>query len=161
MRRDASTGQIGQVSAQDIQNDALYLATVGIGTPPQNLNLDFDTGSADLWVWSDQLPSNLVSQGRQAGHNIFNASQSSTWKDLPGSTWQIQYGDGSTASGNVGTDVLDVGGLTIQNQAIERASQLSAQFQQGSGDGLLGLAFGSINTVQPTPVKTPVENMIS
>ena len=25
----------------------------------------------------------------------------------------------------------------------------------------MGLAFGSINTVQPKPVKTPVENMIS
>jgi hypothetical protein len=25
----------------------------------------------------------------------------------------------------------------------------------------LGLAFGSINTVKPTPVKTPVENMIA
>lgn len=38
---------------------------------------------------------------------------------------------------------------------------LSQQFQQGIGDGLLGLAFGSINTVSPHPVATPVENMIS
>ena len=38
---------------------------------------------------------------------------------------------------------------------------LSQQFQQGIGDGLLGLAFGRINTVSPTPVATPVENMIS
>lgn len=38
---------------------------------------------------------------------------------------------------------------------------MSAQFEQGAGDGLLGLAWGSINTVTPTPVATPVENMIS
>jgi hypothetical protein len=38
---------------------------------------------------------------------------------------------------------------------------MSAQFIQGAGDGLLGLAWGSINTVQPTPVQTPVENMIT
>jgi hypothetical protein len=38
---------------------------------------------------------------------------------------------------------------------------MSDQFIQGAGDGLLGLAWGSINTVQPTPVQTPVENMIT
>ena len=49
----------------------------------------------------------------------------------------------------------------IQNQSIELAKTLSAQFQEDSSDGLLGLAFGSINTVTPNQVATPVENMIS
>jgi hypothetical protein len=56
---------------------------------------------------------------------------------------------------------VSLGGLVINNQAIELASNLSDQFLQSTGDGLLGLAFGTINTVQPTPVKTPVENLIS
>ena len=56
---------------------------------------------------------------------------------------------------------MTVGGLTIEKQAIELATTLSTQFQEGVGDGLLGLAFGSINTVTPKPVATPVENMIS
>jgi len=38
---------------------------------------------------------------------------------------------------------------------------MSEQFIQGTGDGLLGLAWGSINTVTPTPVHTPIENMIT
>jgi hypothetical protein len=38
---------------------------------------------------------------------------------------------------------------------------MSTQFVEGAGDGLLGLAFGSINTVTPKPVQTPVENMIT
>ena len=38
---------------------------------------------------------------------------------------------------------------------------MSDQFVQGAGDGLLGLAWGSINTVTPKPVQTPVENMIT
>lgn len=54
-----------------------------------------------------------------------------------------------------------IGGLLIKNQSIELAKTLSAQFQQDSSDGLLGLAWGSINTVKPKAVQTPVENMIS
>lgn len=110
-------------------------------------------------VWSTSLPASVRSSGKS--HNIFDPSKSSTFKKTPGSTWKISYGDQSSASGSVGTDLVSIGGLKIENQTIELASTLSTEFQSGSGDGLLGLAFGNINTVQPTPVQTPVENMIS
>jgi hypothetical protein len=134
---------------------------VEIGTPAQTLNLDFDSGSSDLWVWSDKLSSSIQSTGKSSGHTIFDSTKSTTFKASAGSTWQISYGDGSSASGTVGTDLVQLGGIKIQNQAIELAEQMATSFQQGAGDGLLGLAFGSINTVKPTPVQTPVENMIS
>jgi len=111
-------------------------------------------------VWSTELPSSITSQ-YGAGHTSFDPAKSSTFKNQSGSTWKISYGDSSSASGTVGTDDVTLGGLTIHNQAIELANTLSAQFEQGTGDGLLGLAFGSINTVTPNRVQTPVENMIS
>ncbi|SPQ21001.1 86947e86-62a6-4305-9edb-9ac2d935c0ef [Thermothielavioides terrestris] len=141
--------QVGEVTAEDQQNDAEYLCEVSIGTPPQKVTLDFDTGSADLWV----------------NHKSFAPHKSSTFKLAPNKSWRIQYGDGSSASGSVGLDVLSIGGLTIKNQAIEIATTMSDQFSQGSMDGLLGLAFSKINTVetngQPDPQPTPVENMIT
>jgi hypothetical protein len=79
---------------------------------------------------------------------------------MNGSSWEISYGDNSHASGAVGIDTVSLGGLAVQNQAVELAKYLSDQFLQSPGDGLLGLAFGSINTVQPNPVHTPVENLI-
>ncbi|KAI0910023.1 eukaryotic aspartyl protease [Ustulina deusta] len=115
----------GEVTAEDSQNDALYLCKVLVGTPPQSLMLDFDTGSADTW---------------------------------------IEYGDGSYASGDCGTDTLIIGGLSVKKQTIEMAEDLSEQFVSNTGDGLLGLAFSKINTVQDggkaDPQATPVENMI-
>jgi hypothetical protein len=87
---------------------------------------------------------------------------------MAGWKWKIQYGDQSYASGNVGTDNVTVGGLTIKNQVIELAQDMSQQFVEGTGDGLLGLAWGSINTVTKhnltpvhPPVQTPVQSMIT
>lgn len=48
----------------------------------------------------------------------------------------------------------------MKNQAVELASSVSRAFVDNKGDGLLGLSFGSNNSVRPYPVATPVENMI-
>lgn len=121
---------------------------------------DFDSGSSDLWCWSTDLPQSTQTAGK--GHTIFDPSKSSTFKATSGSTWNISYGDGSSASGTVGTDNIEIGNITVKNQAVELATQLSSQFTQDTtSDGLLGLAWGSINTVKPDPVQTPVANMIT
>ena len=97
------------------------------------------------WVFSSELPS-----AQSSGHSVYNPSKSRTAKKLSGASWQISYGDGSGASGDVYTDTVNVGGTQVTGQAVELASKISAQFQQDeNNDGLLGLAFSSINTVKP------------
>ncbi|KAJ5894283.1 hypothetical protein N7495_005974 [Penicillium taxi] len=122
-------------------DDIEYLTPVTIGG--STLNLDFDTGSADLWVFSSDLPKN-----EQTGHSIYTPGSSAT--QLSNYTWSISYGDGSSASGNVYSDTVTVGGVTTTGQAVEAAKKISTQFTQDQhNDGLLGLAFSTINTVQP------------
>ena len=111
-------------------------------------------------MFSTELPSATL-KAAEASHTIFNPKKSSTFKNQAGSSWNISYGDGSSASGTVGTDLVTIGGLNITNQVVELANKLSSEFASGAGDGLLGLAFGTINTVTPTQAQTPVENMIT
>ena len=55
-----------------------------------------------------------------------------------------------------------MGGTEVTGQAVELASQISAQFQQDeNNDGLLGLAFSSINTVTPKQQTTFFDTAIA
>ena len=145
----------GSATNTPTQYDSEYLTPVQIGTPAQTLNLDFDTGSSDLWVFSTQTKS------AGSGHTKYNPSKSSTSKALSGATWSITYGDQSSSSGDVYTDVVSVGGVSFKKQAVESAEKVSSEFQTDSADGLLGLAFSSLNTVSPTPQKTFFDNVQS
>lgn len=49
-KKATGSDQTGDVPADDSQNDSEYLCHVDIGTPGKTFTLDFDTGSADLWV---------------------------------------------------------------------------------------------------------------
>lgn len=141
----AAAGGTGTVAADPEQFDSEYLSPVQIGTPPQTVMLDFDTGSSDLWVFSGQQAASQL-----AGHGVYRPSRSSTAQQLQGQSWMIQYGDNSGASGNVFADKVVIGGVTATRQAVEAATSISAQFQQDQQlDGILGLGGPRNNQVSP------------
>ncbi|KAK2592356.1 hypothetical protein QQS21_009936 [Conoideocrella luteorostrata] len=147
-----STKQVGTVAANPEKNDVEYISPVQIGG--QTVNLDFDTGSSDLWVFSSKLDPAVT-----ANHRLYDPTKSS-FKAMDGAKFNITYGDGSGASGTVGTDVVDVGGAKFDAQAIQLASKVSEQFvKDQNNDGLMGLAFSKINTVKPQKQKTFFDNI--
>ncbi|KAM4066225.1 eukaryotic aspartyl protease [Hirsutella rhossiliensis] len=95
----------------------------------QMINLDFDTGSSDLWVFNTQLP-----QQSTVNHRLYDPAKSRTFSAMQGSQFLIQYGDGSGAKGN----------------PVQLATAVTGQFvQDQNNDGLMGLAFSKLNTVKP------------
>lgn len=97
----------------------------------------------------------------QQGHTLYDPSKSTTYHALTGATFAVNYGDGSQTYGLVGTDAVEVGGISVPNQAIELPYAVSARFANDSNrDGVLGLAFQSDNTIKPTPYPTFFESAI-
>ncbi|PNY21206.1 Uncharacterized protein TCAP_07266 [Tolypocladium capitatum] len=153
-RSENGTKQTGTVEADPKKNDVEFLSPVTIGG--QKLNLDFDTGSSDLWVFNTQLGADAT-----AGHIIYDPSQSNTFAAMEGAQFLINYGDGSGAEGNVGTDVVDVGGASVQAQAVELATAVTDTFvKDQKNDGLMGLAFSKLNNVKPQKQKTFFDNVM-
>ncbi|SZE99437.1 unnamed protein product [Blumeria hordei] len=148
------TNGTGKVTATPVMGDVEYLSPISIGG--QTINMDFDSGSSDLWVFSSQLPAASIGQ-----HTVYDSSKSSTFAPIEGATFKIAYGDGSGASGNVGTDTVNIGGATVTKQTVELATMVSQSFTADTGsNGLVGLAFSKLNTVKPTQQKTFFDNMI-
>ncbi|KAF9093512.1 hypothetical protein BGX29_009899 [Mortierella sp. GBA35] len=146
--RAASTGT---VPLTDVSPDLEYYGTVSVGTPAQSVKLDFDTGSSDIW-----FPSSTCTTTACKKHVRFNSATSSTFQK-DGRKWSISYGDGSTASGILGSDYVSVGGIKVR-QTIGLATAESSQFGSSPADGLFGLGFGTNESV--SGVKTFLDNAI-
>ncbi|KAF4595080.1 putative aspartyl protease [Ophiocordyceps camponoti-floridani] len=168
-QQDDQGKKSGVVEAKPESNDAEYLSPVKIGG--QELTLDFDTGSSDLWVFNtqlkDQKPQQQGAQGQAAQqkvnqaldkHTLYDPQQSKTFKAVSGLQFKISYGDGSGALGNVGMDMVDVGGIQTM-QAVQLPTKVTGSFlKDANNNGLMGLAFSKINTVKPEKQKTFFES---
>ncbi|KAK8862977.1 aspartic peptidase domain-containing protein [Apiospora arundinis] len=133
------------LQAVSVDGDEYFIAPVGIGSPPQQLYLDFDTGSSDSWVFSTDTDVSEVK-----GQTIYDPLKSSTAVLLPNTTWEIVYGDFSSSSGIVYKDTLSLGSMNIVNMTIESAQDVSSTFTKDfKMSGLLGLAWPSIAQTMP------------
>ncbi|CCO29280.1 hypothetical protein BN14_03288 [Rhizoctonia solani AG-1 IB] len=131
------------------KKNTVWAGTITIGTPAQSFLVDFDTGSADIWV-----PNSSCNSGGCSGHNSYDPSASSTSVAKSGD-FSIQYGDGSTSSGPIYTDTVTVAGMTATKQYFSAVTSESESFSSDPSDGLVGLAFSSISQIgQPTIIQT-------
>jgi hypothetical protein len=79
-----------------------YVATLSVGTPPQEVRAIMDTGSANTWIISKE-----AADASGMYHQPFDPDESTTfeWSDQ---TAYISFGSGDL-SGNFVTDTITVG----------------------------------------------------
>nr|CAL07969.1 aspartic proteinase [Cynara cardunculus] len=127
--------------------DTAYYGEIGIGTPPQNFAVIFDTGSSDLWVPSSKCYTSLAC----VIHPRYESGDSSTYK-RNGTTASIQYGTGAIV-GFYSQDSVEVGDLVVEQQDfIETTEEDDTVFLARDFDGILGLGFQEISAGKAVPV---------
>ncbi|KAJ7729948.1 acid protease [Mycena metata] len=139
-----------QSEALTDESNEQWDGTISVGTPKkgtakQNFLIDFDTGSADLWV-----PSSSCSSLGCFGKSKYNPSSSSTSSSKP-YKFSIEYADGSTASGPVYSDTVTVAGITATNQWFAAMTTLSSSWFTAPCDGIMGMGLLPISGLQQNP----------
>jgi hypothetical protein len=129
--------------------DAQYYGPIAVGTPGQQFNVIFDTGSSNLWVPAKNCSDCGI-------HPKYDSSQSSTYKPN-GTKFEVLYGSGPVsgfyAVDNVRWGTNTGGGPVVVDQIfaeVDDVSGLGAAYALGKFDGILGMAFYSIS-VDGTP----------
>jgi len=146
---DASPADI---KINDFQN-AQYYGEVQVGTPPQNFQVIFDTGSANLWVPNKKV--GLIGLFKDK----YDSSKSSTYVSN-GTEFKIQYGSGPV-SGIWSSDKITLGDLEVPKQAfaeVEDAGGLGLAYGIGKFDGILGLGWDRISV---DGVETVMSNLVN
>jgi len=136
----------------DNDQETLYFANVSLGTPAQDLRLDIDTGSSDIWANSANSQLCVEYQAECAISGFYNANNSKTYTYV-NSEFEIKYADGSEAIGDYATDTLSIGGTAIENV------QFGIGYESSSPQGILGIGYetneASISTIDKTYANFP------
>ncbi|KAK9469004.1 aspartic peptidase domain-containing protein [Lipomyces arxii] len=133
-RRDANS-----TATMDIQNNidkGAYLTNLTIGSPPQSVVVQVDTGSSDLWVQSSTNLGCTTSQNFCTLTRTFDSASSSTFDDLS-EAFDITYADGTSASGVFCQDTLTFNDVTLNDFTFGLAENSS------SSVGVFGIGYAA------------------
>ncbi|CAG8470072.1 16184_t:CDS:1 [Racocetra fulgida] len=136
---------------KDILIDVTYYGAITIGK--QEFNVLLDTGSSNLWIPNKNCTSAICQN-----HNRFDSSKSQTFTP-EGNPWSIEYVVGFT-SGITGIDNIKIGCFTADKQIFGLATNVSNDDIVLEYDGILGLAFDNLNTMNngaPTLISTLIK----
>lgn len=137
----------------DIKNedDVIFYGVIALGRPAQQFRVVFDTGSANLWVPSEEC----INCDSMKLHNKFDGPSSSSYEHSRYGV-ELTYASGS-CKGFLARDRLSFGNVTVEKVPFVEVFQVSAPFPASDFDGIFGLAFNGL--AQPTGLQTPLDLM--
>ncbi|KAI1334550.1 aspartic peptidase domain-containing protein [Xylariaceae sp. FL0016] len=126
----------------NLKNQGGYFASCQVGTPGQNLTLQLDTGSSDVWV-----PSNTASICSESSSSFgssssdsctlgtFNSDDSSSFEVVGQDLFAISYVDGSHSKGDYISETFEIGGAKITNLTMGLGMDTTIPY------GLVGVGY--------------------
>jgi len=142
-----SSFQTATEALVDYQDDFWY-GNIEVGYPPQKFQVDFDTGSSDLW-----LVSTLCNSTNCDGRALYDPGASSTAIDLK-KTSNITYGDSSWVFVEQYGDTVSVAGSIAYRQTLGAVLTENEGFNATNFpvvSGLLGMGYQSISVFNASP----------
>ncbi|KAL1408719.1 hypothetical protein Q8F55_005532 [Vanrija albida] len=136
----------GDVELTNWGRDNMYSAQITIGTPPQQFQVDLDTGSSALYVYDSSCSSTVC---RSGGVPLFDSSASSSYTGSV-ATYNATYGQGY-AFGNWATDTVALAGANVTKQGFIQAQSTADIFNSTNVTGIMGLAWSGLSPKNPTP----------
>ncbi|KAI1423201.1 aspartic peptidase domain-containing protein [Xylaria sp. FL1777] len=112
-----------------------YFASCTVGTPAQDLTLQLDTGSSDIWVpASSASVCQDNSQGGGCTFGSYDADKSSSVTQLK-EDFEISYVDGSGSKGNYISETFGIGDIKLQNMTMGLGLETNIPY------GLVGVGY--------------------
>jgi hypothetical protein len=147
--------QIETLAASATQGSAnAWYSQIQVGTPPQTLQLVFDSGSTDLILYDPSCVYCTLANGRTA----FQWQRSKTFK-RSSSTFQAQYGSsGFSVQGYGAKDVISLPSANVPGQMLAMITNTSS-YGGFSNDGLIGLAQAPLAAIKGT--RTIFDSLVS
>ncbi|MCJ1468546.1 hypothetical protein MMC07_007175 [Pseudocyphellaria aurata] len=141
-------------SAQRIEGvGPVWATTVTLGD--QHLSVLIDTGSADFWVTGTELP-----ESQRGPHRLYDSSRSTSVEEqgqgAETETFRVDYAFPG-ASGHVVRERVAVGDMTPAPVPVGVATKIGPFLVDQPFDGVMGLAFKSMNTFRPNQSPTFME----
>jgi hypothetical protein len=146
-----SNGAPTSIVINDYQ-DAQYYGQISIGSPPQDLEVIYDTGSSNLWASN-------IKPGLLSKHHYYQHDKSSTYV-ANGTTFNIQYGSGPV-SGFYSADTVAIGAASLSKYTfaeVNNTKGLGPAYSVGKFDGICGMGWDDISV---DGVTTPVRALVN
>lgn len=114
-----------------------YETKIFVGTDPQRIVVQVDTGSSDMWV--NYATSTICSAPDSKCHlyGTYTPENSHTYVPVENSYFAVTYADQTGASGNFAIDTITVSDVSIQGV------QFGGAYSSGSALGVIGLGYAA------------------
>ena len=143
-------GKQATVVLKDWEN-SMYFGTVQVGSPGQQFNVLFDTGSSNTWIFGTECGTPTC-----LNHHRFDASRSTTYDGSDGTAIRVRYGSGDIHS-RLCKDVFSVGNgdggeLKVRQTFGQVYAESGRAFSVAKIDGIVGLAFPAMSPTGANPL---------